>query len=106
MKEFWHQTRGFNVDSECHARIIGVQAQMTQFSVLFGLMVAERILQHTDILNKTLQNSKLTAAEGEKIAFLTRSTLLRVHSDDNFDLFWERVLKLKEEFEVNEATMP
>ena len=63
---------------------------MTQFSVLFGLVIAERVLQHTDNLSKTLQNPSLTAAEGEKIAYLTRSTLLRMRSDDNFDLFWER----------------
>ena len=36
---------------------------MTQFSFLFGLVVAERILQHTDNLSKTLQNPNLTAAE-------------------------------------------
>ena len=63
---------------------------MTQFSFLFGLVIAERVLQHTDNLSKTLQNPNLTAAEGEKIAYLTRSTLLRMRSDDNFDLFWER----------------
>ena len=106
LKEFWDQARDFNVDSECRARIIGVQAQMTQFSFLFGLVISERVLQHTDNLSKTLQNPNLTAAEGEKIAYLTRSTLLRMHSDDNFDLFWERILKLKEEFGVNEATLP
>ena len=98
LKEFWDQAGDFNVDSECHARIIRVQAQITQFSFLFKLVVAERILQHTDNLRKTLQNPNLTAAEGEKIVFLTWSTLLRMCSDDNFDLFWERVLKLKEEF--------
>ena len=106
LKEFWDETRDFKVDSECRARIIGVQAQMTQFSFLFRLVIAECILQHTDNLSKTLQNSQLTAAEGEKIAHLTQSTLLRMCSDDNFDLFWERILKLKEEFGVNEATMP
>ena len=52
LKEFWDQVRDFNVDSECCAHIIGVQAQMTQFSFLLGLVVAERILQHTDNLSK------------------------------------------------------
>lgn len=26
--------------------------------------------------------------------------------DDNFHIFWERILKFKEEFGVNEATLP
>ena len=88
LKEFWDKARDFKVDSECRARIIGVQAQMTQF-FLFGLVIAERILQHTDNLSKALQNPQLTAAQGEKIVHLTQSTLLRMRSDDNFDLFWE-----------------
>ena len=71
MKEFWDEARSFSVDSECRTRIIGVQAQINQFSFLFGLMLAERVLQHTDNLSKTLQNPKLTAIEGEQITQLT-----------------------------------
>ena len=106
LKEFWDEARGFSVDSECRTRIIGVQAQMNQFSFLFGLMLAERVLQHTDNLSKTLQNPKLTAIEGEKIAQLTRSTLLLMRTDENYDLFWARVLKLRDEFAAGEPTMP
>ena len=73
---------------------------------LFGLVIAECVLQHTDNLSENLQSPQHTAAEGEKIAYLAQSTLLRMHFDDNFDLFWERILKLKEGFGVNEATMP
>ena len=106
LKEFWDDARGFSVDSESRARIIGVQAQMSQFSFLFGLMLAERVLQHTDNLSKTLQNPNLTAIEGERIAQLTRSTLLLMRTDDNYELFWARLLKLHDEFAVGETTMP
>ena len=106
LKKFWDDARGFSVDSECRARIIGVQAQMSQFSFLFGLMLAERVLQHTDNLSKTLQNPNLTAIEGERIAQLTRSTLLLMRTDDNYELFWARLLKLHDEFAVGEPTMP
>ena len=75
LKVFWDQAKDFNVDSGYHARITGVQAQMTQFSFLFGLVVARCILQHTDNFSKTPQNPKLTATEGEQIVHLTRSTL-------------------------------
>ena len=64
MKEFWEQIQEFNVDLECRAGIIGVQAQMTQFSFLFGLVIAERVLKQTDNQSKTLQNLQLTATEG------------------------------------------
>jgi len=63
-------------------------------------------LQHTDNLSKTLQDPKLTVAEGAKIAHLTWSTLLKVRSEESYDLFWERLVKLQEEFEVNEAVLP
>ena len=79
---------------------------MNQFSFLFALMLAERILQHTDNLSKTLQNPQLTAIEGQRIAQLTRSTLLLMRTDENYELFWARILKLQEEFVVDEPTMP
>jgi len=41
LKKFWDLAQDFNVDSESRARIMGVQAQMNQFSFLFGLMVCE-----------------------------------------------------------------
>jgi len=100
LKEFWEDARDFTSDSECRTCIIGVQAQMNQFSFLFALMLAERILQHTDNLSKTLQNPQLTAIEGQQIAQLTRSTLLLMYTDQ---LFWSRIL---EEFAVDEPTMP
>ena len=79
---------------------------MSQFSFLFGLMLAERVLQHTDNLSKMLQNPNLMAIEGERIAQLTRSTLLLMRTDDNYELFWARLLKLHDEFAVGEPTMP
>ena len=68
--------------------------------------MAEHLLQHTDNLSKTLQNPELTVVEGERTAQLTRSTLQQMRDSDYFDLFWERVLKLQEEFEINEPTLP
>ena len=44
--------------------------------------------------------------EGERIAQLTRSTLLLMRTDDNYELLWARLLKLHDEFAVGEPTMP
>lgn len=40
---------------------------MNKFDFLFGLVLAERLLQHTDNSSKTLQTSSLTASEGLEI---------------------------------------
>ena len=37
---------------------------MSKFNFLFGLLLGERILKHTDNLSKTLQDPTLTASEG------------------------------------------
>ena len=93
-------------DSEIRTRVVGVDATMGKFTFLFGLVLAEKLLQHTDILSKTLQAPSLTASEGQKIADLTCKTLGRIRSTEAFDLFWERVQQLQSEFGVNNACFP
>ena len=51
--ELWEETRDIAKDSDVRARIIGVQATMTKFEYLFGVMLGECILSHTDNLSKT-----------------------------------------------------
>ena len=74
-------------DSEIRARVIGVNATMNRFDFLFGLVLAERLLQHTDNLSKTLQAPSLTASEAQQIAELTCKTLSRIRTTEAFDLF-------------------
>ena len=64
----WEEARDVAKDSDVRARIIGVQATMTKFEYLFGVMLGEYILSHTDNLSKTVQNPKLTSSEGQSIA--------------------------------------
>ena len=52
-------------DSEIRTRVTGVDATVSKFSFLFGLVLAEKLLQHTDNLSQTLQASSLTASEGQ-----------------------------------------
>ena len=81
-----------STDSEIKARVIGVEATMRNFNFLFGLLLGERILKHTDNLSKTLQDPTLTASEGQQCAELTCATLSSIRSSESFDPFWERVL--------------
>ena len=93
LKEFWNDARGFSVDSEYRAHIIRVQAQINQFSFLFGLMLAERVLQHSDDLSKTLHNPNLMVIKGEPIAQLPQSTLLLMDTDENYELVLGKTLE-------------
>ena len=80
-------------DTEMKARIHGVGSQMQSFQFLSGLVLSEVILQHTDKLNQTLQQPKLSSIEGHGVAMLTVKTLEGLQTEDNLDLFWERLEK-------------
>ena len=106
LQALWEEAREIVKDSETRARIIGVQSMMMQFDYLFGLVLGERILKHTDNLSKTLQNPALTASEGQQIAELTCQTLGKMRTSESFDLFWRNLTALQEEKEVNEPVLP
>lgn len=67
----WEEVKDAVNDSEIRARVIGVNATMNRFDFLFGLVLAERLLQHTDNLSKTLQARHWT--EYEMLKHLTSS---------------------------------
>ena len=60
----------------------------------------------SDNLSRTSQEKVISAAEGQTVANLTITTLSRMRSDENFDLFWEKVLKMCTDFEVEEPHLP
>ena len=93
-------------DTEMKARIRGIDSQMNNFRFLFGLLLSEMILRHTDKLSQTLQSPDLSSIEGHEIAMLTVKTLKTLHSDANFSLFWEKVEKMKLDFDVEEPRLP
>ena len=62
----WEEVKDSVTDSELRAQVIGVDATVSKFTFLFGLVLAEKLLQHTDNLSKTLQAPSLTASEGQK----------------------------------------
>ena len=48
----------------------------------------------------------MSAAEGQSVAALTVTTLQAVHTDEMFDLFWEKVQKECEKIDLEEAKLP
>ena len=55
-------------------------------SQLVGQGNSSAELRHN--LSKTLQNPSVSASEGIVIVELTRKTLVSLHTDANFDMFW------------------
>ena len=106
LQQLWEEALNIATDSEARARIMGVQAQMDKFEYLFGLVLGECVLKHTDNLSKTLQSPSLSAAEGQRIAELTCKTLERIRNDECYGFFGEKVLQLQEQLGVNEPAMP
>ena len=106
LQALWEKVKDAVTDSEIRARVTGVDATMSRFDFLFGLVLAERLLQHTDNLSKTLQAPSLTASEGQQVADLTCKALSRIRSTEAFDLFWEKVQVLQREYDVDEPSLP
>ena len=88
------------------AQIIGVNHQMTTFEYYFGVKLGSLLLKHSDNLSKTLQKTKLSAAEGQSVASLTVKTLEKMRTDDSYHLFWERCNKEAKDLKIGEAVLP
>ena len=93
-------------DTEVKARIQGVAAQMTTFTYLFGSMLGELVLKHTDNLSRTLQHASMSAAEGQQVTAMTVATLNSMCSDDRFDLFWDLAISMAEKLGVSGPQLP
>lgn len=59
---------------------MGVLSGMTSFDFLIGVLLGELLFRHCDNLNKALQSSHLSAAEGQKVAAMTVKTLESVRT--------------------------
>lgn len=66
----WEDALVVVYQSEVKARINGVAALMRKFDFRFGLMLAERILKHTDNLSKTTQSTSMPSVEARSLSRL------------------------------------
>ena len=78
----------------------GVSYQMKNFDFLFGSMLGEMVLRHTDNLSRTLQDKMCSAAEGQQIAGMVIRTLQSLRNDESFDLFWSRVTNTADPLDI------
>ena len=75
---------------------------MNTFEIFFGLVPDEILLCHTDNHSRTFQSTRLSAAEGQVAAAKTKNTLSSIRSDSNYELFWKKVSRMKDEVDVDE----
>ena len=104
--ETWQESLTVVKDSEMRARIQGVSAQMNTFSFLFGAMLGQLLLRHSDNLSRTLQHAHISAAEGQRVATMTVRTLETIRDDANFDMFWTKAKSFAEELGIEEPQLP
>ena len=93
-------------NTDMKARILGVRSQMQSFNFLFCIVLSEMILQHTDKLSKTLQQPNLSSIEGHDIAMLTVKTLEGLRNENDFELFWQNIEKMRVQFDIDEPLLP
>ena len=79
---------------------------MKTFTFLFGSMLGELALKHTDNPSRTLQHISMSAAEGQQVTLMTVATLNSICSDEQFDLFWDLAILRAEELGINEPQLP
>ena len=84
------------MDRELKSRNGGVKVQMTTFSLFFGLQLDYRLYAISDNLSKALQEKKMSAISGQRLARATLSTTEAMRNDESFDMFYEHVLKKAE----------
>ena len=93
-------------DQEMRARIYGVKSCMQSFDFLFGVILGELLLRHSDNLSRTLQSPKISAAEGQQIASMTLKTLQTLRNGESFSSLWTKVTTMAERLGVSEPALP
>ena len=96
----WDEVSEIARDTKTKARIQGVASQMKTFNFIFGTLLRETVLRHTDNLSKALQKKSCSAAEGLTIADMVIRTLSTLRSDCSFDLFWLKVQSFSEPLDI------
>ena len=68
---------------------------MTTFSFYFGCPWESNFRGKTDNLNRAMQDSSTSAAQGNRLAQDVVKTLLKDRTDTLFSLFWARIVQRK-----------
>jgi len=92
--------------TKCIARITGVAAQMRKFEFVFGAILGEMILRHSDNLSQCLQKKTISAAKGQHVAKMVTDTLQSIRNEESYDLFWQKVVHFCKGHNVQDTQLP
>ena len=106
LQSTWEEAVEITRDTVTKARIIGVAAQMKTFNFLFGSILGEMLLRHTDNLSQTLQKKTISAAEGQQVGRLVIGTLSSLRTEESYNLFWEKAATVAKSVDVGEPQVP
>ncbi len=79
---------------------------METFDFFWGLILGELLFRHSDNLSRALQRKDISASEGQLIAKKTVITIQSIRTDECFQLFWDKVLKMTEGKGINGPVLP
>ena len=80
---------------------------MNTFNFFFGLNLGQRLFSHTDNLSKPLQQTRMSAVSGKRVAGLTKEVLQKMRDDISFKSFYDTVLlKSKNYPSMTEPMLP
>ena len=102
----WEESVDVSNDTEVKARIHEVSAQMKTFDYLYGVILGEMVLKHSDNLSCTLQHKSMSAMEGHEISVMTIAMLKSLRNDTSFDLLWDKVNLMASKLNVDEPQLP
>ena len=92
--ELWESTlRSGKVDTDVKSRIIGCLAQMKKFHFYYGLNLGRKFYGITDNLSKSLQNNKMSAVNGQKLAISMITMMEEMRNDRDAELMFSVVKK-------------
>ena len=106
LQRLWEWAIENTSDTSMKARIRGISSYSKTFSYCFGIHLTTTILNNNDNLYKTLQATQLSSIDAQRITRNTVSTLESIRSDQNFNLFYEKVKKFAHDHDVDEPSLP
>ena len=73
--KLWDECLKESLDDETKSKIIGYKVQMKTFNFFFCLGLDQQHYSLTDNLSKTLQEEKMSAVSGQRLASVTAETI-------------------------------
>ena len=93
LQDLWQRSLENCTDTEMKARIRGVETYMNNFDFVYGVLLGELVLGHSDNLSRTLQDPKLSAVQAQDRANKTVETMISIRNNEKYDLFSDLVNK-------------